>query len=229
MKNNSQESKFLSILVILIFGLAAIYVTQVRAEGMEIKKTESLRFGLLFQLGWGYYSIGNKDLEWFDEMGLGEISQGGFLPKFGLGFGLSWQQKVASYVEISYSGLLPIGYSWKDCYGSGEDVPMCLNVADLDLKFYFFGEESTLYFLVGKTLIYDLVDEYDEGFLNGGGDYHFGLGIKRGTMEKGSLAGWGIEVIYRPYKFKEFKVGESMPVEFSGDSVSIILSFELMG
>ena len=185
------------------------------------------------EFGIGYHNIGSNDLKDFERNGLGNISQ-----KSGIGIlSLGIDSYLFKKFQISFLGSWSFdGYRvpWKNALGSEEEVEIFMNNVDLRIEIQplFPFLQIYPYFSIGKTILCKLVDSEGDGFRDGGDDFHYSAGIDipvKSSISQEWLVSMRIGVVYKPsFAFKEFKIVDSVPVEFEGKSISIFMSIHFV-
>ena len=215
-----------------IFLLLFVVTRSVSAQ----EKPAFIRCNFSFGLGFpAYHQLGNHDIKAFDSEEMGKVKQGMFLMSLNAGIHiLVFEQCVVSCLTEYAIGTT----KWNNAFGSGDEVGMSPHIWDLDFEVRFLFRLTTqrssgsaknyIFPLVGAgpTLSYRLIDENGDGFVNGGGDWHYrlGVGIRRGGFIEYSL----IALIRPSYTFKGFKVGGISSANFEGCSYSILLQTAIL-
>lgn len=217
---------------ILFFGIFLSLHPEVIAQETDSR----IRFGLCGEFDIGYHNIGSKDLKDFERNGLGKVPQksGIFILSLGIDSYLYKKFQISFFGSWSHDEYQPY---WKNALGSGEEVELNLNIIDLRIEIQplFPFIQIYPYFGIGNTILCRLVDEDGSGFRDGDGDFHYSAGIdipvKKWvySISQKWFTCIRIGVVYRPsFAFKEFKIMDSVPVEFEGRSISIFIGIHFV-
>lgn len=203
-------------------------------------KPSSIRLNFFLNVGFpGYHQLGNDDIKQLSDEGMGTVQQGSVLIFYGnTGFGISFLDKFTISCLTGYS----LGnVKWENAFGSGDDIDMSYHIWDLDFELKYFWEvpipknsdvsETYIFPLIGTgpTLKYRIIDENEDGFINGGGSWHYRFGVGIGLTSLAKSIGinsleFSLIALTRPsYAFKEFKIGEAIPINYEGNSYSVFL------
>jgi hypothetical protein len=216
------------------------------ANAFSQEPDNPLQFGLCGDLNFGYHSIGSDDLE---NRNLGEVGVSGMVMVVSAGIDAYKYQEYQVSCVYSLSWLDAhssddgFGFKWGNAFRSHRDIPMSLFAGDIRLEFQLLkpliSKKIFPFIGIGRTLAYRLTDNDGNGFTDGGGDFHFSAGIdvavenglfRSVPITKSVFSGWRIGVIYRPsFVFKNFKLDETVPVEYGGNSITIFLGFHIAG
>ncbi len=201
-----------------------------RGKSNELKDS---RINFSFGLGLGYHQIGNADIKELSDMGMGEVTQSSLQFSGNIGIHISLLERLSISCLTGYS----FGSAgWENAFGSGLHAGMTYGIWDLDFEMKFLfplhiheaGVEKAFVFPfvgIGPTLSYNLTDREGDGFINGGGDLHYNLGVGTRRLYGSSCFDIRLLTLIRPsYEFEEFKLGSTTTSEnYKGTSYSIMV------
>jgi hypothetical protein len=221
----------------MLKGILCIVISiSVYTDVIAQEQESGIRFGFCGEFGFGYHNIRSEDLKDFKRQGLGNVPQKSGIMIVSLGvdsylyknFQVSF---IGSWIHDEYQRY------WKNALGSGEEVELNLTILDIrvEIQPLFPFIPIYPYLSIGKTISGRLVDSEGDGFRDGSGDLHYSAGIDIpvmkwfGSASQDGFFGIRIGFVYRPsFAFKEFRIGDSVPVEIGGESISLFMGFHFV-